>query len=92
MRKFVKNRIVNVDGITDFDYTKCRGGYFETSKELKKERLIKPNSRFSPEEDKLFRKYRKEGTGYIKELWSLIKQDMQSCQMVSSRNESALIV
>jgi len=92
MRKFVKNRIVNVDGITGFDYTKCRGGYFETSKELKKERLIKPNSRFSPEEDKLFRKYRKEGTGYIKELWSLIKQDMQSCQVVSSRNESALIV
>ena len=62
-------RKIRDKGFSDFGVHKCRGGYRD-----EKTGELKSNTRFTPEEDKLFVKYRKQSWIYIKELWSLIKE------------------
>ena len=64
---------------------KSRGGYFD-----EKRIEVKDGTRFSPEEDRLFREYRTIGCKAIKELWSLIKQDLLS-RFKTSNCESAVV-
>jgi len=55
--------------------SKSRGGYFDDDKVQ-----IKEGSRFTPEEDKLFREYRAIGCKAIREVWQLLKKDLLSKQ------------
>lgn len=78
-RHYIVGMIQEVEGIKDYSLKKCRGGYLDTStEEAKKKRVIKANSRMTEEEDDLFLKYRQLGDKCIKELWTLIKSDVES--------------
>jgi len=65
---------------------KSRGGYFD-----EKRIEVKDGTRFSSEEDRLFREYRTIGCKAIKELWSLVKQDLLS-RFKTSNCESAVVI
>ena len=73
LRWYIIDKIKNKHGIKDFSAKKCRGGYYDDDT-----KLIKEGSKFTEEEERLFLKYRKIGHKCIKELWTLIKSDVES--------------
>ena len=83
IRHFINRKIRSVG--LDFSLKKCRGGYPD-----KKSGSTKPETRFTKEEDKLFREYRADACRYIWEAWGLIRDDMQSRFKTSDRKSEVV--